>query len=198
MIGGNMKKIYSYKKEIIFKTNIYDIISIALDKKFSIEDNSIKGVFQINGEYLINEKEREEFNYQLPYVNYIDDNYDISNINIDIDDFYYEIKDSTILVINIDIKVDGIEEVRCIDETDEMINIKQDNILDNSTINEEVLEINEDNNKYVSYNVCIVRENDTIESIIEKYNTTIDNIKKYNVINEIQVGDKIIIPYERG
>jgi len=193
-----MKKIYSYKKEIIFKTNIYDIISIALDKKFSIEDNSIKGVFQINGEYLINEKEREEFNYQLPYVNYIDDNYDISNINIDIDDFYYEIKDSTILVINIDIKVDGIEEVRCIDETDEMINIKQDNILDNSTINEEVLEINEDNNKYVSYNVCIVRENDTIESIIEKYNTTIDNIKKYNVINEIQVGDKIIIPYERG
>ena len=182
-----MEKIYSYKKEIIFKTNIYDIISIALDKKINIEDNSIKGIFQINGEYLINDKEREEFSYQLPYINYIDDNYDISNISIDIDDFYYEIKDSNILVINIDIKVDGIEEVRCIDKTDEMINTK-----------ENVLEIKENNNKYVSYNVCIVRENDTLDSIIEKYNTTIDNIKKYNVINEIKVGDKIIIPYERS
>ena len=120
-----MEKIYSYKKEIIFKTNIYDIVSIALDKKFSIENNSIKGIFQVNGEYLINEKEREEFNYQLPYINYIDDNYDISNISIDIDDFYYEIQDSTILIINIDIKVDGIEEIRCIDETDEMIETKK-------------------------------------------------------------------------
>lgn len=193
-----MEKIYSYKKEIIFKTNIYDIVSIALDKKFSIENNSIKGIFQVNGEYLINEKEREEFNYQLPYINYIDDNYDISNISIDIDDFYYEIKDSTILIINIDIKVDGIEEIRCIDETDEMIETKNDNVLDNKNIKEEVLEIKEDNNKYVSYNVCIVRENDTIESIIERYNTSLDNIKKYNVINEIKVGDKIIIPYERS
>ncbi len=193
-----MEKIYSYKKEIIFKTNIYDIVSIALDKKFSIENNSIKGIFQVNGEYLINEKEREEFNYQLPYINYIDDNYDISNISIDIDDFYYEIKDSTILIINIDIKVDGIEEIRCIDETDEMIETKKDNVLDNKNIKEEVLEIKEDNNKYVSYNVCIVRENDTIESIIERYNTSLDNIKKYNVINEIKVGDKIIIPYERS
>lgn len=182
-----MEKIYSYKKEIIFKTNIYDIISIALDKKFSIENNSIRGIFEINGEYLINEKEREEFNYQLPYINYVDDIYDISNSEVDIDDFYYEIKDSTILVINIDIKVDNIEENRCIDETDELLTMKEE-------IKEEKVD---SNNKFISYNICIVRENDTIESIIERYNTTLENIKKYNVINEIKVGDKIIIPYER-
>ena len=187
-----MNKIYSFKEEIIFKTNIYDIISIALDKKFSIEGNNIKGIFQINGEYLINDKEREVFNYQLPYINYIDDIYDISKINIDIDDFYYEIKDSNILVINIDLKVDGIEEVRCIDTTDELITHKEE------TITNEEINTPKDNNKYVSYSVCIVRENDTIESIIEKYNTTLENIKKYNVINEINIGDKIIIPYERN
>ena len=185
-----MKKIYSYKKEIIFKTNIYDIISIALDKKFSIENNSIKGIFDISGEYLVNDKEREEFSYQLPYINYIDDIYDINNINIDIDDFYYEIKDSNILVINIDIKVDNIEEIRCIDSEDELITSKDTNIKEEIDI--------KDNNKFVTYNVCIVRENDTIESIIERYNTTLENIKKYNIINELNIGDKIIIPYERN
>ena len=181
-----MEKIYSYKKEIIFKTNIYDIISIALDKKFTCEDNSIKGIFRVSGEYLINEKEKEVFSYDLPYINYIDDDYDISNINIDIDDFYYEIKDSTILVVNIDIKVEGIEEVRCIDTTDELLNIN----IENSTTSIY--------DNFVSYSVCIVRENDTLESIIEKYNTSLDNIKKYNVINELKIGDKIIIPYERN
>ncbi len=183
-----MKKVYNYKKEIIFKTNIYDILSIALDKKFSIEDQSLKGVFQINGEYLADDKTREEFNYQLSYLNYIDDNYDISKIKVDIDDFYYEIKDSSILVINIDIVVDGIEEKeRCIDTTDEMFIQK-----------EEIKEEKSNNDSYVSYKVCIVGSDDTIESIIEKYDTTLDNIKKYNVINDIKPGDKIIIPYERS
>ena len=183
-----MKKIYNYKKEILFKTNIYDILSIALDKKFSVEDQSIKGIFQINGEYLVDDKTREEFDYQLSYLNYIDDNYDISKIKVDIDDFYYEVKDSSMLVINIDIVVDGIEEKeRCIDTTDEMF-IKK----------EEIIEENSTKENYVSYKVCIVGTDDTIESIIEKYDTTLDNIKKYNVINELKAGDKIIIPYERS
>ena len=43
-----MNKIYTLKKEIIFKTNIYDILSIAIDKKFSLEDYAIKGQFKIN------------------------------------------------------------------------------------------------------------------------------------------------------
>ena len=48
---------------------------------------------------------------------------------------------------------------------------------------------------YVSYFVHIVRENDSIESIVKKYNSTIDDIKNYNDISKITIGNKIIIPY---
>lgn len=242
-----MKKIYTYKKEVIFNNNIYDILSIAIDKKFSLDGYAIKGKFRINGQYLINENEKDDFDYTLDYLNYIEDNYDISKIKIDIDDFYYEIKDSCKLVINIDIVVDGLEEKeRCIDATIDEIDeysIETDNnvvkdFIDNidtdveNTHNESnfiinntkiINDINGDDNEvkvdvdkrediimdnikldntndngFITYKICIVRENDTIDTILEKYNTTLDVLRKYNVINEIKVGDKIIIPYEKN
>lgn len=49
--------------------------------------------------------------------------------------------------------------------------------------------------KYVSYYVHIVRENDTIELISSKYGVQIDELKEYNNIEKITLGDKIIIPY---
>ncbi len=196
-----MEKIYSFKKEIIFKTNIYDILSIAIDKKFNIDGYAIKGKFKINGEYLINEQEKEVFDIDIPYLNYIEDTYDISNIKVDIDDFYYEVKDSTKLVINIDIKVSNLEE-RCID-SDEPVDDEYDIEVDSKEdIKEQGVSRNESftnniNSSYVTYKVCIVRENDTIESIVEKYNTSLELLKKYNVINDIKIGDKIIIPYAK-
>ena len=48
---------------------------------------------------------------------------------------------------------------------------------------------------YYTYKVYIVREGDTIESICNKYNVDISNIKEYNNIENINIGDKIIIPY---
>lgn len=253
-----MKKVYSLKKEILFKNNIYDILSIAIDKKFSLDGYAIKGQFKINGEYLIRENEHDEFDIDLPYLNYIEDIYDVSKIKVDIDDFYYEIKDSNKLIISIDIAVDGlIEKVedRCVedivqelDEEKESSNIAEirepDNqessdelevvpinkeITDNSIINEEMININQEekresvsdkivstlseterdnmkneyfeekeNKEFITYKVCIVRDGDTLESIVEKYGSTIESIKKYNIINELKVGDKIIIPYERN
>ncbi len=253
-----MKKVYSLKKEILFKNNIYDILSIAIDKKFSLDGYAIKGQFKINGEYLIRENEHDEFDIDLPYLNYIEDIYDVSKIKVDIDDFYYEIKDSNKLIISIDIAVDGlIEKVedRCVedivqelDEEKESSNIAEirelDNqessdelevvpinkeITDNSVMNEEMIKINQEekresasdkivstlseterdnmkneyfeekeNKEFITYKVCIVRDGDTLESIVEKYGSTIESIKKYNIINELKVGDKIIIPYERS
>ena len=48
---------------------------------------------------------------------------------------------------------------------------------------------------YVSYYVHIVRENDTLESISMKYNISIDDIKEYNDIDKITLGNKLIVPY---
>ncbi len=47
---------------------------------------------------------------------------------------------------------------------------------------------------FVTYYVYIVREADTVDSIIEKYQTTRESIASYNDLENIKVGSKIIIP----
>ena len=51
-----------------------------------------------------------------------------------------------------------------------------------------------DGDVYVTYNVYILRDGDTLDSIIEKYNITLDELKKYNDLSNLQLGDKLIIP----
>lgn len=48
---------------------------------------------------------------------------------------------------------------------------------------------------YITYKVHIFREGDSIESISEKYNVSVDDIKEYNNVNTINIGDKILVPY---
>jgi len=47
---------------------------------------------------------------------------------------------------------------------------------------------------FSTYYVYIVRESDTIESIIEKYKTTREEIENYNNLDDVKVGSKLIIP----
>lgn len=47
---------------------------------------------------------------------------------------------------------------------------------------------------FSTYHVYIVRESDTIESIMDKYKTTRDELQNYNDLNDIKVGSKLIIP----
>ena len=47
---------------------------------------------------------------------------------------------------------------------------------------------------FVTYHVYIVRENDTVGSIIEKYKTTRDDLVAYNDLENIKIGSKVIIP----
>ncbi|MBP3634983.1 MAG: LysM peptidoglycan-binding domain-containing protein [Bacilli bacterium] len=53
----------------------------------------------------------------------------------------------------------------------------------------------EKDEKYVSYYVHIVRENDNIDTIASKYGVSVEEIKEYNDIDQITLGNKIIIPY---
>ena len=55
-------------------------------------------------------------------------------------------------------------------------------------------EASEQVNEYVTYHVHIVRENDTLESIIKTYNISIEYLKEYNEVTDLKIGDKLIIP----
>ncbi len=48
--------------------------------------------------------------------------------------------------------------------------------------------------KYVTYKVHIVREDETIEQIKEKYKISTEELEKYNSLDNIMIGTKLIIP----
>lgn len=48
--------------------------------------------------------------------------------------------------------------------------------------------------KYTTYKVHIIRETETIEQIKEKYNVTTEELEKYNNLENVVLGTKIIIP----
>lgn len=234
-----MKKFIPFKKEIPFKTQIAEITSISLEHNIhQTKENEISGNFIVSGEYKITDTSTtvNDFRLDLPFEIEMSDIYDISNVTIDIDDFYYEIKNMESLEVNITLLLDKITEKPLIIEDKNLGNITEDRNLDNikdecyepeepiekeelirdeikeepkveEPIREEEVKQDEipilttknifsftDDDESSSYIVYIVRENDTIETILEKYNVSIEKLKEYNDLTEIKKGDKIIIP----
>ena len=131
-----MKKIIPFKKDIIFKTNISEITSISLENTLSLsEDNSVIGEFIVSGEYKVSDESihTEQFSYNLPFDIHMDEKYDLSHAIIDIDDFYYEIVNSNLLSVNIDVLIDKLEEKLIPEELQEVV-IPRENILEEDRV----------------------------------------------------------------
>ena len=47
---------------------------------------------------------------------------------------------------------------------------------------------------YKTYKVCIIRNGDSIENVLQKYSISREELEKYNNLSEIKIGDKLIIP----
>ena len=166
----------------------------------------------------------EPFNLNIPFEIVLDDRFETNKATIDIDDFYYEIVNNNVLSVSIDVLVDHLQEKpliemedlvevtpvrtvldleeeemenniieeRCVEKEEELpkrneedIEAKINSIFSNGTFNDEV---------YVTYNVFIIRDGDTLDSIMEKYNVTQDELEKYNDLSNLKLGDKLIIP----
>ena len=221
-----MKNIIPFKKDVIFKTNISEVTSISLEHSLTLDNDLIKGEFIVNGEYKISDKSNtvDPFNLNLPFEIVIDEKYNTSSATIDIDDFYYEIVNDNILRVAIDVLIDKLEERPLINDFDlidetpkrEVLEIEEERCIEKEEVDEikEVVEkernvkekiesifssFSKDSEIYVTYNVYIVRDGDTIESILDKYGVDIEELKKYNDLSELKLGDKLIIPnsYER-
>ena len=199
-----MKKIVPYKKELEFKTEVAEIASISLEHTLQkVGDNYISGNFMLNGEYKIVDisVNTEKFDFELPFEISIDKKYDTSNLTIDIDDFYYELKGDK-MAVNIDVLLDNLEEkeeVRTVIEPEVKKEVKveekkevpletKDEVRENFLNNLNVTEA------YRTYKVYIIREGDTLNSILERFQVTKEDLEAYNDISNITVGLKIIIP----
>jgi len=228
-----MKKLVPFKKEIIFKSNVSEITSISLEHSLSIEyDNLISGEFIISGDYRINDNSinTEDFSFNIPFDIHMDEKYVLDKAVIDINDFYYEIINSKVLEINIEVSIDKLEEKPLFEITKEEIeveledepftvhelseersieeNIKEEGAcemekeekVEERCIEEENIEVKSlfDNvtveEEYATYRICIVREGDSLDNIMMRYNITKEQMELYNDLKEVKIGDKLIIP----
>lgn len=209
-----MKKIIPFRKEILFKTKIKEVTSISLEHDYKVDDNLISGEFIVSGDYKITSSSvnREEFNYTIPFEIDLDNKYDSKSISLDIENFYYEVIDEEILKVSIDVVVEGEykkEETKIIEVSDneelpEVIDFddkdrEEDNIEDNNVVENKNTNINLFDNvnmedTYSTYHVYIVKENDTIDDILNKYNVSREELENYNDISSIKYKDKLIIP----
>lgn len=57
-----------------------------------------------------------------------------------------------------------------------------------------IFNINDDTETYGTLLVYIVKENETINTIITKYKTTVEELEKYNDLKDLTTGTKLIIP----
>lgn len=213
-----MKQVIPFEKDLSFNNKISEITSIALEHNLKMENNdSIVGDFIISGKYKINSisLNEEEFNEKLLFDITLDDKYDSSKIKIDIDDFYYEIINEEYLRVHINVLIDNLVYIKENipikaekKEDDKTIIIDKDNDLredlieDMKTeeINEEKEEINLTSNfldtkeNYSCYKVHIIRGDESLDDVKKLYNVSNDELEKYNDLNNIVIGTKIIIP----
>lgn len=223
-----MKKIINYEKDILFKTNIGELVSISLEHDFTLDEGVLKGDFIVSGEYKPNELSvnKENFEYRLPLEYELEDNVDVDSLSYDIDDFEYTIKEDC-LTVYIDFgvryeekKIEPIipsiteddlnaddssleEEARTSEDPEEDIEtIEEDPVIEEEPKEDRLDEDDKDtiiesfteDEEYVTYHVHIVRDGDTLESIAEKYNCSMELIKEYNDLDTLEEKMKLLIP----
>ena len=221
-----MKKIVPFNNVLTFDTDVYEITAISLEHDINTESDSIGGTFHITGEYKPMEGEirKEPFSFDLPFDIALGCNYKLDTMEVDIDDFRYELISKNQMKVNIDLYIDGEEkeeepaedlfseeEVRELSEAvpepekkeiterldllDEMLtDNKEENMEENENTNINIFNGFNEEEKYVTYHVYPYTENDTLDKVLEKYHVTKEELVKYNNLEDLHIGDKLIIP----
>ena len=232
-----MKQVIPFVKEIAFDTNIANMVSISLEHEDYIDGAEINGEFIVYGEYKASNDTTEVLSFKevIPFNLLIPDNLIHDTVNVDIDDFTYEILNNNTIKVCIDLYLMGEEivirdkdDVRNLKDIYEIEDVKDEDIVDvdmedinigkgnvsvddgnvenninvennvevnNTTNNIEInnTEVNEVG-EYIIYHIHIVKEGETLEHIVNQYDTNIEIVKEYNDVSKLSVGDKLIIP----
>lgn len=210
-----MNKTVSFEKKIEFPSMIGKVSAIALEKYLDFMDESnVEGYFLLSGKYKISEASRleEDFSYKIPVeITLLEKIVDGSG-KIEISNFTYEVENENTMVCHIELNIEGEEKLE--EEYEEERECDGDDILEKEIEipilekeeekSEEKEEISVDENSFLNpveeeetygtFLVYIVRESETLNSILEKYSTSLEEFEKYNDIKDITIGSKLIIP----
>ena len=187
----------------------------------NIEGNFlIKGAYKLTEASCI----EENFEFNLPVEILLNEKLDINTSKIEIENFYYEIENEENLICYIDVLVEGVEEIieeqqviveppieeltrECdgdvynekVNETTEIETLEQ--IEEKEIMKQEKEEVQslfsslkDDEDTFATYSVYILRQEETIQTILEKYKITKEELEDYNDLSNITTGSKIIVP----
>lgn len=219
-----MKKIISFEKKLEFPSMVGEITSIALEHTLEFKSPTlIEGAFLITGTYKLTEASciEDNFNFKVPTEIMLTENIDITTGKITVDDFFYEIENDESLVCHIDVLVEGLEEIfieeqplqeierqveeirECDGDDNKEIEIphKEQREDVKEEIEELVLEeqslfsnLKDDEDTFTTYSIYIIRQDETIQTVLEKYKITKEELEEYNDLSNITEGSKVIIP----
>jgi hypothetical protein len=190
-------------KNIEFTSNISEITSICLDVDYNIEESLIKGILNLEGDYISSDTDiKEDFTYKIDFNIDLMDNMDTNTIKLSIDDFTYNI-DTNNLIINVDLIMDY--EVKLFEnkiDFDTFMDSKQIDIdnIDEYSIREEdieeieeIEEIKEDTPREIQEEHC----NSKNENIINIASSSEDEFITYHIhiVSEIDTLDNIANKY---
>lgn len=212
-----MNCIIPFTKDVKFKSNIAEILSVSLEHDYTANETEVLGNFTISGEYKTHEVSvnKEHFEYVLPFSVNMTNKIDTNSVNFEVQDFTYEVIDNDTLRVNIEysINADELKEEEplfkqveeptldnLLDEIDRKVEEEpKEEINEERDISDEAKDtilnnINDNDDVYVTYHIHEMKETDTVESICLKYNTSDAILGEYNDLSTLTLGDKIIIP----
>ncbi len=166
---------------------------------------------------------KEPFSYILPFEIELNNNIDTDTLEFMIEDFTYEVIENKILRVNIDFRViasekEVKEEEKKIEFQDidtAFLDTKEDRETTEETLEtpEETKEENKeednrnfqnvedtiinnvkDGDSYATYHIHMVNKGESVETICSMYNTNMAFLSEYNDLNNLNEGDKLIIP----
>lgn len=184
IVNGKYRMTDASQIEEDFSNEIPFIIDF--DDKYDLNDISIKisdFFFEIIDEDVL------KVNIEVEVDNIIEKE------EVVIDDRCYDEEEKKDNVDNLEKKEEEVEIIEPIDILDKEISKELDVKLEsNANITDVFTSINTEEDNFSAYYVYIVRENDTIDDILLKYNVGRESLSEYNDLDNIKVGSKLIIP----
>ena len=168
-----------FKKDINF--------DITLDDKY----DSSKVIIDIDDFYyeIVNEE------YLRVHIDVLIDN--LLYIKKEEKPFIQEIEKNDLAELKTEERTSDVNDLKDISFKEEKVNaIKQDNdtIKRNDKDSSIITNFLNEKEQYITYKVHIIRENETVDTIIEKYNVSKEELEKYNSLDKVGLGTKIIVP----
>lgn len=218
-----MNKVFTLDREFLFRTNIYEIDSISVEQNYDIDSSIINGEFIVAGSYRLHEISinKEDFSFKIPFKHELKSNINLDTVKLDINDFNYNFNNKDELSVHIEYIITAEESIKVFEDEEKLddflnsndydvVDLREDNEIKMPTITKEEDTISSNNeidkdmiinsingdDEYVLYHVHTVGINDSIESITKKYNISINTLKEYNNIDNLELNMKLIIPNE--